>query len=46
MSQTHQKYLKRISDLRKKGDKLVEIWECEFSNLAKTDELMKKIFKR
>ncbi len=35
--------MKRISEIKQKQNNLVEIWECEYNELARTDILFKHI---
>jgi hypothetical protein len=42
MSQTCAcKHVKRISEIKQKQNNLVEIWECEYNELARSDILFK-----
>jgi hypothetical protein len=42
MSQTYMKHLKRIELIKDNVSNMVEIWECQFDELTKTDELMRQ----
>ena len=43
MSQTYMKHLKRIELIKDNISNMVEIWECQFDELTKTDELMRQL---
>ncbi len=43
MSQTYMKHLTRIELIKDNVSNIVEIWECQFDELAKTDKLMRQL---
>jgi hypothetical protein len=43
MSQTYMKHLTRIELIKDNVSNIVEIWECQFDELTKTDELMRQL---
>ena len=44
MMQTYEKHCKRVENIKFHVYELVELWECEFDKLLKSDALLKKTF--